>query len=999
MRTHSSHLAPGTICLFALLLCTTNLRSEEVDFSREVAPIIAERCLDCHGGREPEGGLDLSSRERAFAGGDSGVVLVSGQPEESLLWQRIADNEMPPKHPLPDAEKEILKQWIDAGATWVGDRIDPFAVTTGKRAGYDWWSLQPVNTPATPEEFRDLHPIDAFVRARLVEHGLEPSPRADPRTLIRRLSFDLRGLPPTPEEVEAFLADDSDSAWEAVVERMLASPDYGERWARHWLDLARFGESQGFERDKIRDNAWPYRDWVIQALNEDLPFDQFARLQIAGDVLHPGDADATTATGFLVAGPYDEVGQSQQSAAMRAVVRQDEMEDYIGTVSQTFLGLTVNCARCHDHKFDPITQTEYYQLAAALAGVKPGERVLPADESRRQLANAQQSLKMVNDRIAGLLEPVRERLLSERRQAAAATPSPEPIARWTFETDLQDEVGSLHGTAHGGATIRDGQLVLDGKQAYVSTASLSVPLRDMTLEAWVRLDSLDQRGGGVLSVQSTDGHVFDAIVYGEKQPNQWMAGSNGFVRWKSFDGPAEQEANDALVHIAITYDSEGTIRGFRNGAPYGQAYRSDGPVTYQPGTSQILFGLRHGTAAGGNRMLAGRIEQAHLYDKALSPEEIASSAARFPVVSRQQLLAALTDDQRAALAEWEAEASELTGRVKSLSDRRVYVVSPRKAEVTHVLLRGNPATPAEEVGAGGIGALRGLSNDFSLPPDAAEGERRKKLAEWMTSAQNPLFARVIVNRLWHYHFGTGIVSSPNDFGFNGARPTHPELLDYLARELIANNWSLKALHRLIVTSETYRQSSKPDAAKLEVDAENRWLWRYAPQRLEAEVIRDTLLKVSGRLNSFRGGPSFRNFETFVHNSQFYIMQDREGPEYHRRTIYRMWIRSGRNRLLDAFDCPDPSVTTPDRVVTTTPTQSLSLLNNSFVLRMADALEERVLQEAAESLDAQVIEVYRLTLQRAPFEDEQRLAVLFVRQHGLAALARVLFNTNEFLFAE
>ena len=975
----------------------SNARAEDVDFDNQIAPLIASKCLDCHSSREPEGNLDLSSKKSAFKGGDSGIVLSPGHLSESYLWDRIANHEMPPKHPLNGEEKRLFKRWIESGANWGTDPIDPYAFTTDTRAGYDWWSLQPLKKVKAPNGTE--HPIDAFIRHRLKGHNLSPSTRADRRTLIRRLSLDLIGLPPTPEEVEAFIADDSPNAYEKVVDRLLASPHYGERWARHWLDLARFGESQGFERDKLRDNAWPYRDWVIDAFNADLPYDEFTRLQIAGDVLHSGDADGIRATGFLVAGAYDEVGQSQQSAAMRAIVRQDEMEDYVGTVGQTFLGLTINCARCHDHKFDPITQTEYYRLASALSGVRHGERPYQTPETEQQIQQVRIELLKRNRLIKNTLEPIRKQILTEKNPDAKNTNIPQPIGRWTFDENLQDDIGSLHGTLHGGAKVENGQLILNGKDAYVSTASLPISLTAKTLEVWVQLDNLDQRGGGAISLQDTAGNLFDAVVFGERDPKHWMAGSNSFARTQSFQGTPETQANKELVHVAIAYREDGTIHGYRNGEPYGKPYSSKGPISFSAGQSQVVFGLRHGTAAGGNRMLAGRIEQAQLYDRALSTEEIAKTARLGNFVTRSQILARLSKQQRDQFTQWETEAEQLRKQFNTLKTRRVYAVSPRQPAVSHVLLRGNPASPAEEVTPGGIASLQTVSADFNLPADAPEAERRKELVDWITNARNPLFARVIVNRLWHYHFGRGIVESPNDFGFNGSRPTHPELLDYLARSLIDRNWSLKAIHKLIVTSETYCQSSKPNPAAMEVDAGNQWLWRFSPQRLEAEVVRDAMLRVTGKLNPQMGGPSYRNFETFNRNSQFYIMKDKEGPEYHRRTIYRMWVRSGRNQLLDALDCPDPSTTTPDRAVTTTPTQSLSLLNNSFVLRMAEAFAERIQAGGSERTVDQVETMYRLALQRRPTSEELQMTTPFVEEHGLSALARILFNTNEFLFAE
>jgi hypothetical protein len=342
-------------------------------FDKKIAAIFIERCLDCHSKPKPKGNLDLSRRQMAFAGGKSGPVLVVGNPEESLLWEYVDNDKMPPKKPLPAAEKALIKEWIASGAVWGSDPIDPFRFSTSKRAGYDWWSLQPIARPKLPA-VRDMHwgknAIDAFVLSKLETKGLHPSPPANRRALIRRLSFDLLGLPPMPEEVVAFENDNAPDAYEKLVNRLLDSPQYGVRWARHWLDVVRFGESNGFEYDEFRGSAWPYRDWVVNAFNRDLPYDEFARLQLAGDVFRPNDPEAICATGFLVAGAYDTVGQQQQSAPMKKVVRQDELEDIAGTIGQTFLGLTVNCARCHDHKFDPIRQVEYYRLTAASRSTK-----------------------------------------------------------------------------------------------------------------------------------------------------------------------------------------------------------------------------------------------------------------------------------------------------------------------------------------------------------------------------------------------------------------------------------------------------------------------------------------------------------------------------------------------------------------------------------------------------------------------------------------------------
>ena len=693
------------------------------DFDRDVAPLIARRCLDCHSGSEAKGKLDLSRKDGFLRGGANGPAIVIGNPVQSQLWERVSDDEMPPRKPLPDEEKAVLKAWIDSGATWGTDPIDPYAVTTDRRAGRDWWAFQPIVRPKVPsskDELPLVNPIDVFVNERLASKGLQHSRPAGRRTLIRRLSFDLIGLPPNPERVEAFVSDSRSDAYELLVDELLASPEYGVRWARLWLDLARFAESNGFEFDEFRPNAWPYRDWVVHAFNKNMRFDEFTRCQLAGDVLHPDDPEAIEATGFLVAGAYDSPGQAQQSLAMRRVVREDELEDVISTVGQTFLGLTIHCARCHDHKFDPIRQTEYYRLESALSGVRQGER------------------------------------------------------------DLS-------------------------------------PLN--------------------------------------------------------------------------------------------------------------------------------------------SP---------------------------------------------SKTPRRCYAVSPRSPDPTHVLIRGNPSTPGELVAAGGVTTLAGLSPDFGLPPDAPEGERRVRLAAWITDPKNPLTPRVLVNRLWQAHFGAGLVETPSDFGFNGGRPSHPELLDWLASEFVQSGWDIKELHRRIVTSMTYRQSSRmnPEAAK--VDANDRLVWRKAPVRLEAEMIRDAMLKVSGALNPAMGGPGFREFQiekALGTAATLYVFVDPKGDETDRRTLYRTWARGGRSGFLDAFDCPDPSTVSPRRAATTTPLQALAMLNNALTLRLADRFAERLRREVGDDPGLQVERAYRLAFGRSPDPVEREAAARVVAENGPAALTRAIFNSNEFLYVD
>jgi hypothetical protein len=966
-------------------------RAAPPDFDGEVAPLLAVHCLDCHSGAEPKGMLDLSRSATAIKGGETGPAIVAGSVDKSLLWERVSADEMPPKKPLSDKEKQVLRDWIASGAKWGTDPIDPFRVTTAHRAGYDWWSLQVIKRPPLPDVKNPSavkNDIDRFVLAKLDSALLAPSPAADRRTLIRRLSFDLTGLPPTPDEVESFVSDKSPEAYAKVVNRLLDSPHYGERWARHWLDVAHFGESDGFEYDRMRPNAWPYRDWVINSLNRDLPFDEFAKLQIAGDVLRPNDPEAITAAGFLVHGAHDALMPAGD--AMRQIMRQDELEDVVGLVSQSFLGLTVHCARCHDHKFDPITAKDYYRLASSLAGVRRGDRPMPLrpvpEELPKELAERRTELQQ-------LTAVARERIAEETGDVIRPEP-PAALVRWEF-----NEPKGLK--LEGDAKLVDGALVVDGKRGYAATRPFEKDIREKTLEAWVKLDSLEQRGGAAISLQTLDGNVFDAIVFGEREPGRWMAGSEGFVRTKPLEGAAETQAKSEAVHFAVVYAADGAISAYRNGELYGKAYKSSGPATFAAGKAQVVFGLRH-APAGGNKMLAGRIERAALYDRALSAEEVANSAAAAGnAITPAQLMASMTKEERSRYAQLSGEVKELSDKLAQLTNAVVYSIKPQQPEgPSHLLLRGNPMAKGDVVSPGGLSGLTTVSADFQLEPTSAEGERRRKLAEWIARDDNPLFARTIVNRVWHYHFGRGLIETPNDLGFNGGQPSHPELLDYLASELIASKWSLKHVHRLIVSSATYQQASMPRKECLAVDKDNRLLWRYSPRRLEAEAVRDAVLAISGELNPQVGGPSFQDFRPFDnHNSQYYEPIDPVGPPFHRRSIYRMWARGGKSPLLDTLDCPDPSTMTPKRGSTTTPLQALAMLNNSFMLRMADNMAARVKRDAGEEADKQVERAFELAYSRPARVEEKKVAGPFVEKNGLAAFCRVLLNTNGFLYVD
>lgn len=1013
--------------------------------------LLAKRCVQCHGAAKMSG-LDLRTRAAALAGGTRGQGLVPGKPEESSLYLFAAGKgavRMPPTGSLSPVELDLLRRWIASGAAW----------PQSARSEEAWWAFRPLKAPAVPAVRQRgwvRNGIDAFVLAELEKKGLKPAPPASRAELLRRVTFDLTGLPPTPTELDAFLADRRPDAYERVVDRLLASPAYGERWARHWLDVARFAESQGFERDKIRDNAWRYRDYVIRSLNEDKPYDRFVREQIAGDVLPDATPETIVATGFLVAGPWDEVGNTQASAVMRARVREDELEDIVSAVGQTFLGLTVNCARCHNHKFDPIPQADYYRLQAALSGVHHGDRaLLPAAEIQR-LQTARQQLReriaLLEGQRADPYRVTRQRLVAQRlaeRTAAVTAAAPRPVARWTFEGDTRDSVGSLHTQLVGGAMVREGALRLNGVDGLARTGPLPWNLTEKTLEAWVRVDSLDQRGGSVFTVEDEPGRTFDAVVFGEREPRKWMAGSNGFYRTQDLTAPAEDTPPNALVHMAVTYAADHRITVFRNGKPYAGSYlpkNTPEPTlrTYSAGNAHIQFGLRHSEAAspGDGRWFKGSIEEARLYNRALRPEEVAASfAAGPPIVTPAELQAAalpsdLTPRENQVEAELRTAREQLAVLERQAAVPVSYAANPQAPPLVYVLDRGDLSKRKELVSPSGLSCLSTLPGDLGLSPDAPDADRRRKLADWLTDPPNPLPARVMANRVWQYHFGRGLAASPSDFGVNGERPTHPELLDWLAsrfagkvssskfqvsssephsREVSAQlrnqggaqletrnskpetAWSLKALHRLIVTSATYRQSVQFNPRAAAVDADDHLLWRMPARRLEAEEVRDAMLSVSGELNPAAGGPGFRPFSVLQANSNFYTYEDRVGPEYNRRSIYRTAVNSGGIPLLEALDCPDPSVKTPRRGSTVTPIQALSLLNNSFVLRQARALAARLEKEAGAAPEHQAERAYLRAYSRRPTAAEQARAADFIRAQGLPAFCRVLFNSSEFLY--
>jgi len=972
---------------------------EKVDFGREVQPIFAEHCFKCHGPEKQKGGLRLDLKPNALKGGDDGRVIEPGRSADSRLIHfvegRDPEKVMPPKGKRLGPEQiTVLRRWIDAGAEWPENR-------NALQARSTHWSLQPLRTPTVPPVAGVANPIDAFVIEKLSARQMTLAVPADRRTLIRRLSFDLLGLPPEPKEIDAFISDKSAQAYERLVERLLASPHYGERWGRHWLDVARYTESQGFEYDRLRDHAWHYRDYVIKSFNDDKPYDVFMKEQIAGDAMEPATNERLTAPSLLVCGPWDQAGNSQSNEAQRATTREDELEDMISVVGQTFLGLTINCARCHSHKFDPIPQEEYYRIKSVFEGVKHGDRPLlfsPEEERTRkeQIATLNRRLGAANEEVARLESLGRNAALAHLTNKPAGT-GPAPFLRWLFQGPIN---GSSGGEIKGSARLEGGRLVLPAAGAFFRSAPLSKDIPEKTLEVWVSLSDLEQGGGAAISIENSSGSEFDAITFGERQPRKWAAGSDGFSRTRDLDAPEENSAPDALVHLAIVYRADNSIALFRNGVRYGQPYTPTQPLyLFKAGDAHILLGMRH--QGGGRPWLTGAIRQAALYDRALTEVEVSASfkALGF-AVSQDQIVANLNRAQRAEREAALGSAKQAAEALEGLKQPRVTYAGTRvQPTPTRLLKRGDVRSPQQEVTPGALSAVADLDPDFGLAADAPEAQRRLKFAAWLADGRNPLPARVMANRVWHWHFGQGLFATPNDCGVSGTRPSHPELLDWLAMKFIQSGWSVKALHRLIVTSAAYQQSSAFNAKWAATDADDQFLWRFPPRRLEAEAVRDAMLAVSGQLNPMLGGPSFRPFTVTEFNASFYHLVDRAEPEFNRRTVYRANVNSGKDPLLDAFDCPDPSVKTPKRGVTATPLQALELMNNSFVQRQAKCLAERVSGGSGRNMKLAVRNAYLLTLGRMPTPAEIDRALTAVKERGLGSLCWALLNSTEFVYVQ
>jgi mono/diheme cytochrome c family protein len=1151
-------MARIAVFTFTVLVAWTGLKAGDeslppaatraIDFAKDIQPLFKEHCLKCHGASRQRGDLRLDVKSAALKGGESfAPAIIPGEGADSPLVRfsaGVVDGmQMPPEGEKKLSAEEIglLRAWIDQGAKW--PETAPNGIESARH-----WSFQPLLRPEVPDDSGisstwPKNQIDAFVATRLLEvplpeadqtrSGLQPSPAADRVQLIRRVTYDLTGLPPTPDEVGQFLADPQSDAYERSVDRLLASPHFGERWARHWLDIVRFAESDGFETNQPRPNAWPYRDYVIRAFNDDKPINRFLFEQIAGDTVGVDEA-----TGFIVGGAWDRV--KSPDPGLTAQQRADELHDMVSTTGSALVGLTVGCARCHNHKFDPISQVDYYAIKAVFAGVQHGERNLKpidfeqkqrsADNVRRDLAAVNQQLSRFeplayvpeNSRTAhsptvARGNPGSTLLIDDDALATATADSPdvtqivsriglEPhrngsgrgqlgdpgdVARfpdlgrnYSYWNDVaRKDVftwnphvrGQWHiwlswgcgwNTHANDATYLldlDGDLATQGDQQEIAkvdqrrfadgsgggenqplwsdffdagthslTATSRIILRGGETSAYVTADlvclqesdsELESRSPGLPrlrpSVQRQTNierfpplkaryvrFVIEATTGGEPCIDELEI-------FTSMNGSATPPKNVALSSLGTKATSSSSLPGYEihqlghlNDGRYGN---SASWISNEPSRGWVQFELASPVEIDrvlwsrdrpDNGQFQDRIPTNYRVEAGMtldSMQVVASSDDRLPFDRQLKLLPTLASLEAAD----QQLASELTAQRRALEQQLALLSAMPVAyagrfvtpESTYRLHRGDPLQPKEPTAPAGLNSFGSV---WQLPLDAPDSHRRRELANWIIAPEHPLTQRVMANRLWQFHFGQGLVTTPSDFGRNGATPSHPALLDWLACEARSGD-SPKRLHRLILLSATYRQSSAARDDAMLADAGTRFLWRFPPRRLEAEPIRDAILMVSGNLDDRMYGPGFDLFESNTNYVKVYNSKHDLGPAEWRRMVYQSKPRMQLDDIFGQFDCPDAGQITPKRTSSITALQALNLLNSPFILQQSSMFAKRLRDEAGEDPHEQTRRGFSLAFHREPSPDELAAAVELILDHGLAAFCRATLNSNEFLF--
>ena len=971
-----------------------------VSFESEVKPIFEKHCVECHGPKKQKSDFRLDDREVALHGGESHAPnILPGKAAESPLLKFVTtddrDTRMPPKGDrLSAAEVDTLKRWIAEGAVW------PESASLKKADPLDWWSLKPLSKPALPSGDAP-HPLDRFILAKLQEKNLQPSGVADARTILRRLNFDLIGLPPSAEELAAFEKEASQDLAGAIgraADRLLASPRYGERWGRHWLDVVHYGDTHGYDKDKLRPNAWPYRDYVIRAFNEDKPYARFVEEQLAGDTLYPRTADGHIAQGFISAGPWDYIGHAElpETKLDGKIARALDRNDMVSNTTGAFLATTSQCARCHNHKFDPIKQEDYYRLQAVFAALDRADKSFDTDlevAKRRTTLLADRTrldgeIKALNDKSASTDSrrvTLIGKIIDELKQGTAAVERPE----YGYHSAIAKEQSATKWVQVDLGVARElTEVILTGCHDTFNNigAGFGFPARYK-----IELSDDIKFTQGVTTIADLTGT--DVLNPGVKPQRFPLANLKGrYLRVTATKlatrkndyilALAELQAIDPKGRNVALGASVTSLDSIEAGPRWGRLNLTDGyfygPKSERDDARIALLERERAEIRKGARKTDPATE-----------EKLAELTASRAKVAKE--LTTLPAPQVAYVGTIHKGTGSFTGTG----------ANGGKPRPIFVLKRGDVSSPDKEVGPGTLPFAKELTSQFDLPNDAPEGARRVALARWIIDKRNPLTWRVIVNRVWHYHFGRGLSDTPNDFGRMGSQPTHPELLDWLAVDFRDNGQSLKKLHRLIVTSATYRQSSLGQPANEKIDTSNAFLWRMNRRKLEAEAVNDSVLAVAGKLNLTMGGPGFQDFiiEKPQHSPHYeYDQHDVEDPKSHRRSVYRFIVRSQPQPFLTVLDCADPSMSVASRNETVNALQALAMRNNRLTVAMAKHFAARVAKDAS-TPNAQIDLAFRLALSRPPSAAEAKAMSGYVAEHGLANLCRLIFNLNEFNFVD
>ena len=952
-------------------------------FEAKIRPVLAEQCYRCHSAeaaktKKLRGGLSLDTRAGLLKGGDSGPAVVPGKSKEGHLLAAIryeGDVKMPPTKKLPAETIADFAKWIEMGAPdpRQGEMVKAAGRTIDVTEGKKFWAFRPLASPRVPDVKNPgwaKTPIDRFVLAKLEAKGLTPNDPVSREKLIRRAYFDLWGLPPTPAQIDAFVKDPAADAYAKLVDELLAGPAYGERWARHWLDIVRFAESGGYEFDGNRPGAYHYRDWVIKALNQDMPYDQFVRTQIAGDVLKPGDYDAASATGFLVAGPYP----GQTTSKTLALIRYNHLDDMVSTIGSSLLGLTIGCARCHDHKFDPLLQQDYYRLVADLGRTDSTNAKL--DPQPEIYKKAKEHFDAVHAPLNAAIAKFEKEQLPARAAAWFAKAGSAPAPTWQI-LDLVE--------AKGKTPLRklpDGSAKHVGKIEPTDTITLVVQtyqknLKALRIEALADKDlpksgpGLEANGGFVMTELNVQANPIAGK--GKTTPVK-LHGADGKTAWSM---PASEHGKDVAVQFDIVGDL-GDVAGLqltitmKFDASKGAIGRPRVSLSTQAEPRSLTAASAHQNAQEAATVLRG--------------SEGKTSAANLPIVARW--FRPLDADYDALHKAHEAMLEKVPTPEPKLVE--VFAAQGNRGGEVHFLIRGEVERKGPKAEPGYVQVL---SRSDEKPAKTADP--RVALADWLTNVDTgagPLLARVIVNRLWQHHFGRGIVATPNDFGVQGESPTHPELLDHLAQELIRGGWKLKPLHRQVLLSAAYMQADdlRPDTLKL--DPTNRLWGHRPPMRLEAEVVRDAILAVGGSLDRTPFGPG---------------SLDVNSP---RRSVYLTVKRSQPVAMLQMMDAPEAIQSVGERSLTTVPTQSLAFMNSPLVRKQADNLARRLAPIAAKDISHALDQAYLAVLGRRPTAIERERIHSFIdrqsagygpsgRDQAMCDCCQVLLCLNEFVYVD